>query len=71
MSQWGRKPAMTSHELARRLLELPDLPVSTHANNHTYEDAGPWGGKLKVRLAKDWNGIQSVRIGNLSDLTGP
>ena len=27
---------MNSHELARLLLALPDLPVATHANNHTY-----------------------------------
>lgn len=30
---------MTSHELARKLLELKDLPVSTHANNHTYNSS--------------------------------
>lgn len=31
---------MTSHELARLLLTLPDLPVATHAHNHTYMSAG-------------------------------
>lgn len=29
---------MTSHELARLLLTLPDLPVATHADNHTAID---------------------------------
>lgn len=27
---------MNSHELARRLLELPDLPIATEAMNHVY-----------------------------------
>jgi hypothetical protein len=26
---------MQSHDLARLLLSLPDMPVATHANNHT------------------------------------
>lgn len=36
---------MTSHELARLLLENEDLPVLTHANNHT----SPLG---RIKLAK-------------------
>lgn len=31
---------MTSHELAKLLLTLPDLPVATHANNHTDQGRG-------------------------------
>ena len=27
---------MTSHELAKILLANDDLPIATHANNHTY-----------------------------------
>ena len=27
---------MTTHELARLLLALPDLPVATYAHNHMY-----------------------------------
>jgi hypothetical protein len=41
---------MNSHELARRLLELKDLPVSTHANNHTYDSnkSFEWQEDLKI-----------------------
>ena len=43
---------MKSHELARLLLTLPDMPVATHAHGHTYNSEGDARshGKLKVGL---------------------
>ncbi len=57
---------MTSHELARLLLTGPDLPVATHANNHTYnsEDHSDSHGKLKVDVYVSNYGTKSVCIGN-------
>lgn len=60
---------MNSHELARLLLTLPDLPVATHAHNHTYaslEDAGSHG-PLKVGLLEHCAG-QHIVIGDISKL---
>lgn len=57
---------MNSHELARRLLELPDLPVATHALNHTYM-AGlqeRTHGGLKVGLLHTYGGDHIV-IGDI------
>lgn len=65
---------MTSHELARKLLELKDLPVSTHANNHTYDsgDDFEWQDCFRVveetkedAMKENANGPRIV-IGNLS-----
>ena len=41
---------MNSHELAKLLLTYPDLPVATHAHNHTYLSATDrWShGDLKI-----------------------
>lgn len=50
---------MTTKELARRLLDLPDLPVATHANNHT-DTYGP----IRIGLMK-YAGQYYVLIGNM------
>lgn len=55
---------MTSHELANLLLTLPNLPVGTFANNHTYVAADrKTHGPLKVGLLKHYVG-QHILIGN-------
>lgn len=41
---------MKSHELARLLLTLPDLPIATHANNHTFMSCGSHGRPADVRV---------------------
>lgn len=58
---------MRSHELAHLLLTLPDLPVATHAHNHTYSGGGDAGshGPLKVGLLKHYSG-EHIVIGNIS-----
>lgn len=52
---------MNSHELARFLLQLPDLPVATHANNHDYFSNQLH--KLRIGLAHHYSG-QYILIGN-------
>ena len=67
---------MNSHDLARLLLSLPDLPVATHALNHTYcssESADAiTHGKLKVGRLKHYVGDHVV-IGDISkrNINGP
>ncbi len=41
---------MTSHELARLLLTMPDLPVATHAHGHTYlsDDQAASHGRIAI-----------------------
>ena len=58
---------MTSHELAEQLLEQPDLPVATHANNHTYLSATARNshGALKIGILESYGGKHIV-IGNMS-----
>jgi hypothetical protein len=58
---------MTSHELARLMLEWPDLPVATHANNHTYMSGidRTSHGPLKVGRLATYGGDHLV-IGNIS-----
>ena len=60
---------MNSHELARILLEQPDMPVATHSNNHTYSSKGDacTHGKLKIGLLKHYSGDHIV-IGNISKM---
>lgn len=60
---------MKSHDLAKLLLTLPNLPVATHAHNHTYSSHGDAGshGKLKVGLLKHYSGDHIV-IGDISKL---
>lgn len=64
---------MKSHELAKLLLAAPDLPVATHANNHTYasqsdarthDGLGP--GPLRVGILEYYD-VQHVCVGNFSD----
>lgn len=64
---------MMSHDLARLLLEQPDLPIATHANNHTYmskADAGSHG-SVRVGLLHTYGG-EHIIIGNFykMDLNG-
>ena len=58
---------MTSHELARMLLTLPDIPIATHANNHTYMSGieRVSHGALKVGRLHTYGGDHLV-IGNIS-----
>jgi hypothetical protein len=63
---------MTSHELARRLLSLPDLPVATAANNHVYasvEDRQSHG-PLNIGRLEHYSGDYIV-IGNVDETTWP
>jgi hypothetical protein len=57
---------MLSHDLARILLEGPNLPIATHANNHTYSIGSS---KLlpicKVGIYADSHG-DHILIGNIS-----
>lgn len=55
---------MNSHDLARLLLTLPDLPVATHANNHTYLDRLD-GRELGVGLLYTYGGDHII-VGNIS-----
>jgi hypothetical protein len=65
---------MTSHELADRLLAMPNLPIATHANNHDYFSVADkqTHGELKVALCKHYTG-DYVMIGNMyrKDLNYP
>lgn len=58
---------MTSHELARLLLEMPDLPVATHAHNHTYMSGvnEHTHGSLKIGRLETYGGPHIV-IGDIS-----
>jgi hypothetical protein len=60
-----------SHELARMLLELEDLPVATHANHHTYASAShrTSHGPLRVGRLSTKQGDHIV-IGNFRTLGG-
>lgn len=57
---------MNSHELARRLLTLPDLPVATIANNHVYGSVmdATSHGPLKIARLDTYAGDHIV-IGNM------
>lgn len=65
---------MSSHALAGLLLTLPDLPVATHANNHTYMSKNDERshGKLGVGLLETYGGPHII-IGNpwKRDINGP
>lgn len=65
---------MKSHELARLLLTFPDLPVATHAHNHTYKSAIDLHshGPLKVGLLHTYGG-DHIAIGDISkrNINGP
>lgn len=52
---------MTSHELAKLLLEHPDMPIATHANNHT----ASYDQTFRVGIMKSYLG-EGILIGNFS-----
>lgn len=58
---------MNSHDLARILLDGPNLPIATHTNNHTYASKADAcsHGRLKVGVLKHYGGDHIV-IGNIS-----
>jgi hypothetical protein len=58
---------MLSHELAAILLASPNLPIATHANNHTYMSGvdAVSHGKLKVGLLHTY-GEDHIIVGNIS-----
>ena len=53
---------MTSHELAKLLLTLPDLDIATHANNHTCY----WSENIRVALMNLYGNRKRILIGNMS-----
>lgn len=57
---------MNSHDLARILLAAPDLPIATHANNHTHEsgDVHPFWAELGKPAP------ESIRVGILQHQSG-
>lgn len=58
---------MTSHELAQKLLELPELPVATHANNHTFISMSHGFPPGAIRIGKlDSYAGDHIIIGNMS-----
>lgn len=58
---------MLSHELAEILLKNDNLPIATHANNHSYCSKGDEvsHGKCKVGILKHYNGLHII-VGNIS-----
>lgn len=54
---------MTSHELAKILLLNKDMPVVTHANNHTCADDEKY---IKVGILKLYSKEEKIVIGNMS-----
>lgn len=60
--RWG--VAVRSHELARLLLELPDLPVATHALNNTWAD-GERTDSMRVGLLSHYAGDHII-VGDIS-----
>lgn len=62
------EPRVTSHEIARLLLSLPDLPIATHAHGHTYSCGSDWftHGPLRVGRLHHYGGDHIV-IGDFHD----
>ncbi len=58
---------MLSHELAKILLENPNLPIATHALNHTYCSKGDSEshGPLKIGILSHYSGEHLI-IGDIS-----
>lgn len=54
---------MTSHELAKFLLGLPELPIATHANDHSYFSQN-LASPIKIALAHSYMG-DCIMIGNM------
>ena len=55
----------TSHELAWQLLALPERPVSTHANNHTFNADPMWRGWGVLKVRDDG---ERIIIGNMTSI---
>lgn len=57
---------MNAHDLAKLLLDGPNLPIATHTHSHTYMSAAHAGshGPLKVGLLESYAG-QHIVIGNI------
>jgi hypothetical protein len=60
-----RQNKMTAHELAKVLLDNPDLPIATHADNYTYMSGMESAGSFKVGVLHTYGGDHIV-IGNIS-----
>ena len=60
---------MNSHNLAKILLTLPDIPMATHADGHDWFSSE---GDLIVGMAKRWDG-DFIMVGNMGrmDLNSP
>lgn len=56
---------MLSHDLARILLANPNLPIATHANNHTYSSNDNKVSKCKVGIYAECSG-EHIIVGNVS-----
>ena len=56
----------SSHELAKLLLSLPNMPIATHANNHTFMSNGDQCGFKIGRLESSFG--PHIVIGNISKL---
>lgn len=57
---------MTSHDLAKILLANEDLPIATHANNHTYASKSDViSDHCKVAILEHYTG-RHIIIGNFS-----
>lgn len=62
------RPGILSHDLARLLLSLPDLPIAVHANDRTYMshvDACSHG-PLKVGRLENYAERPCIVIGDIS-----
>ena len=56
----------SSHDLAKLLLTLPDMPIATHAHNHTFISDTESNG-FKIGRLETSNGPHLI-IGNISKL---
>jgi catabolite regulation protein CreA len=58
---------MLSHDLAKILLDSPNLPIATHAKNHTYMSGidAESHGVCKVGLLHTYGGDHII-VGNIS-----
>lgn len=67
LKTWSETPNPSSHELARLLLSLPDLPVASMANGHVYAGSESADrrthGPLVVGLLRHYAG-DHIGIGN-------
>jgi hypothetical protein len=63
---------MKSHDLAKILLENPNLPIATFANNHDYASGSTKWDDLKIGFFKHYSG-KHIIVGNISkkNINGP